>query len=104
MLDSHVHIDADPGGPATSIMRNRENSRMTTLNMPKRTSPKAVPSKDQGHPTERRFRLQVDRQTKASFSTLADAEKAAASIRAAHPIVKVAIYDAEESQQVVLGV
>ncbi|MDT3687461.1 MAG: hypothetical protein RO009_20735 [Pseudorhodoplanes sp.] len=77
---------------------------MTTLNMPKRTSPKAVPSKDQGHPTERRFRLQVDRQTKASFSTLADAEKAAASIRAAHPIVKVAIYDAEESQQVVLGV
>jgi hypothetical protein len=76
---------------------------MTTINMLKKTSLKAIPAKNQGRPTERRFSLQVDRQTKASFSTLADAEKAAASIKVAHPIVKVAIYDAEEGQQIAPG-
>jgi hypothetical protein len=76
---------------------------MMTINMPNKPNLKAVPAKDQGRPTQRRFWLQVDRQTKASFSTLADAEKAAASIMAAHPIVKVAIYDAEENQQIAPG-
>lgn len=76
---------------------------MTIINIPKRTSLKAVPAKDQGRPIKRRFWLQVDHQTKESFSTLADAEKAATSIKAAHPIVKVTIYDAEESQQITPG-
>jgi hypothetical protein len=76
---------------------------MATINMPKESSAKAVPINNQGRPTERRFRLKVDRQTKASFSTLVEAEKAATSIKAAYPIVQVAIYDAEESQQITLG-
>lgn len=76
---------------------------MVTINMPKKSSAKAVPTNNQGRPTERRFRLKVDRQTKASFSTLVEAEKAATSIKAAYPIVQVAIYDAEESQQITLG-
>jgi hypothetical protein len=39
------------------------------------------------------FRLQVDRQTKASFSTYEAAEEAGMGIKKAHPIVQVAVYD-----------
>jgi hypothetical protein len=46
--------------------------------------------------------LQVDRQTKATFTSLSDAEKAGRNIKKAHPIVQVSIYDAEESQQTLL--
>jgi hypothetical protein len=45
-----------------------------------------------------RYRLQVDRQTKRSFASFEDAEKAGKAIKEAHPIVQVAIYDADESQ------
>jgi hypothetical protein len=44
------------------------------------------------------FRLQVDRQTKGSFTTYEAAEKAAIAIKTAHPIVQVAVYDIKESQ------
>jgi hypothetical protein len=44
-----------------------------------------------------RFRLQVDRQTKASFTTYEAAEQAGMVIKKAHPAVRVAIYDAVES-------
>jgi hypothetical protein len=74
-----------------------------TINMPKKISREAVPANHQGRQPERRFWLQVDRQTKASFSELVDAEKAATSIKAEFPIVQVVIYDAEKSQQVVFG-
>jgi hypothetical protein len=76
---------------------------MATINLPKESSQNAVPTRNQVRPTQKRFWLQVDRQTKASFSTLADAEKAATSIKSAHPKLKVAIYDADESQQITLG-
>jgi len=39
------------------------------------------------------FRLQVDRQTKASFVTYEDAEKAGLEIKRAHPVVRVSVYD-----------
>jgi hypothetical protein len=81
---------------------NQESRLMTTIDAPKEGSRKAVPSKSQVRSTERRFWLQVDRQTKASFSTLAEAKKAGTSIKSAYPIVKVTIYDAEESQQITL--
>jgi hypothetical protein len=42
------------------------------------------------------FRLQVDRQTKASFLTYEDAEEAGIEIKKAHPIVRVSVYDAVE--------
>jgi hypothetical protein len=51
----------------------------------------------QRRPTQERFRLQVDRQTKASFTTIEAAEKAGLAIKKAHPIVQVAVYDAAES-------
>jgi hypothetical protein len=42
------------------------------------------------------FRLQVDRQTKASFTTYEAAEAAGMIIKKAHPVVRVAVYDAVE--------
>jgi hypothetical protein len=40
------------------------------------------------------YRLQVDRQTKASFSTFEAAEEAGLKIKREHPVVRVAVYDA----------
>jgi hypothetical protein len=42
------------------------------------------------------FRLQVDRQTKASFVTYEEAEKAGLEIKRAHPVVRVSVYDTVE--------
>lgn len=42
------------------------------------------------------FRLQVDRQTKASFTTFEAAERAGMVIKKGHPIVRVAVYDTVE--------
>jgi hypothetical protein len=77
---------------------------MATMNMPKRETIEAEPMRvDQRRPTLLRYRLQVDRQTKASFGSMEDAEKAGKAIKKAHPIVQVSIYDAEEHQQKILG-
>ena len=48
-------------------------------------------------PETGRFRLQVDRQTKASFATSDDAEKAGLAIKKQFPVVQVAVYDSEEA-------
>lgn len=42
------------------------------------------------------FRLQVDRQTKASYATREAAEKAGLAIKKAYPILQVVVYDAAE--------
>jgi len=39
------------------------------------------------------FRLQVDRQSKASFATYKEAEEAGMKIKRAHPVVQVSVYD-----------
>ena len=44
-----------------------------------------------------RFRLRVDRQTKASYATYEAAEKAGKAIKKYHPILQVAVYDGVES-------
>jgi hypothetical protein len=44
---------------------------------------------DQRKRTEERFRLQVDRQTKRSFATLAAAVDAGSLIKKSHPVVQV---------------
>jgi hypothetical protein len=48
-------------------------------------------------PENGRFRLQVDRQTKASFATSDDAEKAGLAIKKQFPVVRVAVYDSAEA-------
>lgn len=42
------------------------------------------------------FRLQVDRQTKASFATYEEAETAGMVIKKGHPVVQVSVYDSIE--------
>jgi hypothetical protein len=44
-----------------------------------------------------RFRLQVDRQTKASYTTYEAAEKVGLGIKKEHPVLQVAVYDGVES-------
>ena len=48
-------------------------------------------------PETGQFLLQVDRQTKASFGTSDDAEKAGLAIKKQFPIVQVSVYDSEEA-------
>lgn len=45
-----------------------------------------------------RYRLQVDRQTKGSYSTHEAAMDAALAIKRAYPILHVAVFDAQEGQ------
>jgi len=52
---------------------------------------------------EERFWLQVDRQTKKSFATLAPAEEAGELIKSAHPIVQVSIYDSVDCVNKIIG-
>lgn len=47
-------------------------------------------------PEAGRFRLLVDRQLKKSYTTPEAAEAAGLAIKKGHPIVQVAIYDADE--------
>jgi hypothetical protein len=48
-------------------------------------------------PSEGRFRLQVDRQTKASHETYEAAQAAGVAIKKGHPILQVAVYDSLNS-------
>ena len=75
----------------------------TTMTIPKKKDrAEEVLNMSQKRPTMERYRLQVDRQTKASFPTQALAEKAGAVIKKAHPQVHVSVYDAEGSKTTVL--
>jgi len=52
----------------------------------------------QGRPPEKGpFRLQVDRQTKASFATFEEAAAAGLAIKKAYPVVQVSVYDTTTS-------
>jgi hypothetical protein len=50
----------------------------------------------QRKPELARYWLQVDRQTKRSFSTARDAETAGLLIKKGHPLVQVSVYDSVE--------
>ena len=58
-------------------------------------TPQVSPS--QHKQAEGRFRLQVDRQTKATYATLEAAEAAGLAIKKSHPLVHVGVYDHLES-------
>jgi hypothetical protein len=76
---------------------------MATMNMPKmETGETGTQTANQTRRPLHRFRLQVDRQTKASFSEIGDAETAGRDIKKAHPIVQVSIYDSQEGGQTVI--
>ena len=52
---------------------------------------------------EGRFLLQVDRQTKVSFSTFEEAEKAGLVIKKNFPLVRVAVYDSVTSENTIIN-
>ena len=86
------------------VRANKELSRMATISMPKKEAVAEEVSvrAGQSRPTLERFRLQVDRQTKATYASLEEAEKAGKAIKKAHPIVQVSVYDAQLSAQTML--
>lgn len=76
-----------------------------TIKMPpkQRTNDEVAESRaGQRPPVLHRYRLQVDRQTKSSYEDRGSAEKAAKAIKKAHPVVQVAIYDAESHERVLV--
>ncbi len=81
---------------------------MPTLNMPpkgdatKNTTDDDVDVRGQLKPVQHRFRLQVDRQTKATFKERAAAEKKGKEIKTAYPKVHVIVYDAETEARIVV--
>ena len=54
--------------------------------------------RSQARPENKRFLLQVDRQTKASFERLEDARAAGTRIKDAYPVVEVTIYDSSGAE------
>jgi hypothetical protein len=69
-----------------------------TITMPS-ASEEAVPEPvtQRKQPDGGRFRLQVDRQTKASYATYEAAETAGLGIKKSYPALQVAVYDGVES-------
>ena len=57
----------------------------------------------QTKPALRRYWLQVDRQTKNSYSSYQEAETAGKTIKAAYPLLQVSVYDAEQSAQTTIA-
>jgi len=85
--------------PLLVSLIERKDSAMSTMNMP----PKRVSDQDtdpdrlsQRRSKDERYCLQVDRQTKASFSAMDDAEQAGRVIKKQNPVVRVTIYDAKD--------
>ena len=79
-------------------------TRPEKLSIPEKApAPMTMPENlGQGRRQQERFQLQVDRQTKATYTTMDAAETAARAIKKAHPIVQVAIYDAKESANTII--
>jgi len=73
----------------------RQGSKTTTMpSAAEESVPEPVTQRKQAD--SGRFRLRVDRQTKASYATYEAAEKAGLGIKKEHPILQVAVYDGVE--------
>jgi hypothetical protein len=100
--------DARSGLNASAVRQHRtpsseENHEMAALTGTKaitmgldREEPAPESFGQRKKPETGQFRLQVDRQTKASYATREAAEKAGLAIKKAHPILQVVVHDAAE--------
>ena len=68
----------------------------TTTRAPDHEEPAPEIFMQRKKPESGQFRLQVDRQTKASYTTLEAAEEAGLAIKKAYPVLQVAVHDAAE--------
>jgi hypothetical protein len=69
----------------------------TTINRPDQEEPAQEHLGQRKRPESGRFRLQVDRQTKASYANYDDAEGAGLAIKKGYPVVQVSVYDATDA-------
>ena len=69
----------------------------TKIDRPDQEEPAPENLGQRKRPEAGRYRLQVDRQTKASYATYDDAEVAGLAIKKGHPVVHVTVYDATET-------
>jgi hypothetical protein len=77
-----------------------------TTKIKAKESPEIETPRDPGHQrkkVEERYWLQVDRQTKGSYPTLAAAEGAGEVIKKAHPVVQVSVYDSVDCVNKIIG-
>src|SRR5260221_13515964 len=78
------------------VTTTREKTKTISMpSAPEETVPERVTQRKQAD--SGRFRLQVDRQTKASYATYEAAETAGLGVKKENPLVQVAIYDGVES-------
>lgn len=76
-------------------MAVRLGTKTTTI-APDRGEPAPENFMQRRKPESGQFRLQVDRQTKASYTTREAAEEAGLAIKKAYPVLQVAVHDAAE--------
>jgi hypothetical protein len=92
-----LQISADTEAKEKHAMAVRDSIRTKTkakTDNPIDTEESGSNAEQQKRPETGQFRLQVDRQTKASYATYAAAEEAALVVKRGHPIVRVAVLDA----------
>ena len=78
---------------------------MPTLNMPPKRESGQVSEPEtvsQRRPKDKRYCLQVDRQTKVTFNTMDAAEESGRAIKKQNPVVRVTVYDAQEHATTVI--
>jgi hypothetical protein len=85
----------DRGEVKMATTKRRDSKTMTLTPDPEEPVEDVVTQPKR--PDSGRFRLQVDRQTKGSYSTTEAAEAAGLAIKKAYPILYVAVYDGVDS-------
>jgi len=85
----------EPRGDHSMARTKPETKTITMPSAPEEAVPEPVTQRKQSDGG--RFRLQVDRQTKASYATFEAAETAGKGIKKNYPILQVAVYDGMES-------
>jgi hypothetical protein len=90
-----VRRRGDPSPEENHEMATQKGTKTITLG-PDHEEPAPEFFGQRKRPEVGQFRLQVDRQTKASYTTREAAEEAGLAIKKAYPIVQVVVHDAAE--------
>jgi hypothetical protein len=78
-------------------------ARVIKMPEAKESAPEAEERHSQGkRPESGRYLLQVDRQTKGSYTTAESAAAAGMAIKTGYPLVQVSVYDSVECQNTLL--
>ena len=86
----------DPSSEENHEMAAEKGAKTITLGRPDHKEPAPEFFEQRKRPENGQFRLQVDRQTKASYTTREAAEEAGLTIKKTYPILQVGVYDAAE--------